>query len=240
MDQPRRGRAGSGGVEGKVTLAADEALWFDIFRFGHYPHYFENVQIPRGEEAENQFWRKVTPNTGAFDPKLTATALADAAGRAGNTILVTHSQGGSPGWLAAMKSANIKAIIALEPGVGFVFPEGEVPPPMESSSPFGPLKGVAVSRSDFEKLTQIPILMIFGDHIPENPSPHGGEDNWRVRLKEARLMAETINRHGGDAKVLHLPDIGIYGNTHFLFEDKNNEEIADLVDRWIVKKGLGG
>ena len=139
-----------------------------------------------------------------------------------------------------MKSANIKAIIALEPGVGFVFPEGEVPPPMESSSPFGPLKGVAVSRSVFEKLTQIPILMIFGDHIPENPSPHGGEDNWRVRLKEARLMAETINRHGGDAKVLHLPDIGIYGNPHFLFEDKNNEEIADLMDRWIVKKGLGG
>ena len=42
-----------------------------------------------------------------------------------------------------------------------------------------------------------------------------------------------------DAKVLHLPDIGIYGNTHFLFEDKNNEEIADLMDRWIVKKGLG-
>ena len=47
MDQPRRGRAGSGGVEGKVTSVVDEALWFDIFRFGHYPHYFENVQIPR-------------------------------------------------------------------------------------------------------------------------------------------------------------------------------------------------
>ena len=61
-----------------------------------------------------------------------------------------------------------------------------------------------------------------------------------MRLKEARLMAETINRHGGDAKVLHLPDIGIYGNTHFLFEDKNNEEIADIIDRWIVKQGLGG
>ena len=235
MDQPRRGRAGSGGVEGKVTSVADEALWFDIFRFGHYPHYFENVQIPRGEEAENQFWRKVTPNTGAFDPKLTAAALADAAGRAGNTILVTHSQGGSPGWLAAMKSENIKAIIALEPGVGFVFPEGEVPPPLESSSPFGPLEGVAVSRSDFEKLTQIPILMIFGDHIPENPSPHGGEDNGRVRLKEARLMVETINRHGGDAEVLHLPDIGIYGNTHFLFEDRNNGQIADIMEKWLEK-----
>lgn len=239
MDQPRRGRAGSSGIEGKITPTADEALWFDIFRFGHYPHYFENVQIPQGETAENQFWRKVTPNTGAFDPKLTATALAEAAGRAGNTILVTHSQGGSPGWLAAMESRNIKAIIALEPGVGFVFPEGEVPPPLPSSSPFGALKGVAVSAEDFDRLTKIPILMIFGDNIPETPSPHGGEDNWRVRLKEARLMADTINRHGGDARVLHLPDIGIYGNTHFLFEDKNNEEIADIMDRWIEEKGLG-
>ena len=52
-------------------------------------------------------------------------------------------------------------------------------------------------------------------------------------------MAETINRYGGDAEVLHLPDIGVYGNTHFLFEDKNNEKIADIIDRWIVKKGLG-
>ena len=123
--------------------------------------------------------------------------------------------------------------------MGFVFPKGEVPPPLPSSSPFGALKGVEVSTEDFEKLTAIPILMLFGDHIPEKPSPHGGEDNWRVRLKEARLMADAINRRGGDAKVLHLPEIGIYGNTHFLFEDKNNEDIADIMDRWIQEKGLG-
>ena len=239
MDQPRRGRAGSSGIEGNITPAADEALWFDIFRFGHYPRYFENVQIPRGEEAENQFWRKVTPNTGAFDPLLTADALLETVNRTGNTILITHSQGASPGWLAAMKNAKIKGIIALEPGVGFVFPKGEVPPPLPSSSPFGALKGVEVSTEDFEKLTAIPILMLFGDHIPEKPSPHGGEDNWRVRLKEARLMADAINRRGGDAKVLHLPEIGIYGNTHFLFEDKNNEDIADIMDRWIQENGLG-
>lgn len=239
MDQPRRGRAGSSGVEGKVTPSADEALWFDIFRFGHYPNYFEDTQFPREKEAENQFWCRGTPNTGSFDPNLTAEAVSETVKRAGDTVLVTHSQGGSPGWLAAVKNSGIKGIIALEPGVGFVFPEGEVPPPLASSSPFGALKGVPVPVKDFDRLAEIPILMIFGDHIPEKPSPHGGEDNWRVRLEEARLMADTINRHGGNTRILHLPDIGIYGNTHFLFEDRNNQVIADIMERWMREQGLG-
>ena len=235
MDQPRRGRAGASGVEGTVKPVADEALWFDIFRFGHYPKYFDNVQIPHTKEAEEQFWQKGTPNTGAFDPKLAAQALSAAVDRAGPSVLVTHSQGGLPGWLGAMENGKVKAIIALEPGVGFVFPKEEAPAPLPSSSPFGPLASYPVEMEEFLKLTKIPILMIFGDNIPEKPSPHGGEDNWRVRLQEARLMAEAINRHGGHAEVLHLPDIGIYGNTHFLFEDRNNGQIADIMEKWLEK-----
>lgn len=239
FDQPRRGRAGSSGVREAIVPKGDEALWFDIFRIGHYPDRFPDVQFPEGKEAEDQFWRKVTPNTGDFDASLVSDALSEAVNRAGSTVLITHSQGGSPGWFTAMKNPDVKGIIALEPGVGFVFPKGEVPPPMESSSPFGALKGVEVPETDFRKLTQIPILMVFGDHIPDASSPYGGEDNWRVRLQSARLMAEAINRRGGRAKVLRLPDVGIYGNTHFLFEDKNNEEIADLLGEWLVREGLG-
>ena len=239
FDQPRRGRAGSAGVPVSIEPGGDEALWFDIFRIGHYPHRFSGVQFPEGEEAENQFWRKVTPNTGDFDVSLVSAALSDAVDRIGDTVLVTHSQGGSPGWFTAFKNDRVKGIIALEPGVGFVFPEGEVPSPMESSSPFGPLKGVPVPEDDFKRLTKIPILMVFGDNIPDEPSPYGGEDNWRVRLTSARLMAEAINKRGGHAEVLRLPDIGIYGNTHFLFEDKNNEEIADILEKWLVREGLG-
>lgn len=97
MDQPRRGRAGASGVDGTIKPVADEALWFDIFRFGHYPKYFDNVQIPHTKEAEEQFWQKGTPNTGAFDPKLAAQALSAAVDRAGPSVLVTHSQGGAAG-----------------------------------------------------------------------------------------------------------------------------------------------
>jgi len=37
---------------------------------------------------------------------------------------------------------------------------------------------------------------------------------------------------------IHLPDIGIYGSTHFLMSDLNNARIADLMSDWLAKKGL--
>lgn len=54
----------------------------------------------------------------------------------------------------------------------------------------------------------------------------------------ARLWTATINGHGGDAIVVHLPEIGIKGNTHFPFPDPNDIEIADLLSGWLKEKGL--
>jgi hypothetical protein len=47
-----------------------------------------------------------------------------------------------------------------------------------------------------------------------------------------------VNRHGGDAAVVPLPEIGIRGNTHFPFSDLNNVELADLMARFLEDKGL--
>jgi hypothetical protein len=38
--------------------------------------------------------------------------------------------------------------------------------------------------------------------------------------------------------VVHLPEIGIRGNTHFPFSDLNNVEIADQVSKFLTEKGL--
>jgi hypothetical protein len=54
----------------------------------------------------------------------------------------------------------------------------------------------------------------------------------------ARIWEATINKHGGDATVVHLPEIGIKGNTHFPFSDLNNVEIADQLSGWLKEKGL--
>ena len=65
-----------------------------------------------------------------------------------------------------------------------------------------------------------------------------GKDNWRVRLAMARLWVEAVNRHGGDATLVHLPEVGITGNTHFMFSDLNNVEIADQVSAFVADKKL--
>ena len=54
----------------------------------------------------------------------------------------------------------------------------------------------------------------------------------------ARLWCDAVNRHGGDAKLIHLPEIGVRGNTHFPFSDLNNIEIADLMSQFLHEKGL--
>jgi hypothetical protein len=156
--------------------------------------------------------------------------------RIGPAILVTHSHSGGMGWLTAVKSQDVRAIASYEPGSGFLFPEGEVPPPMPSSG--GTLEAVAVPLSEFMRLTEIPIVIYYGDNIPEKPTANPGQDGWRVRLDMARLWRDAVNRHGGDVTLVSLPEIGIRGNTHFPFSDLNNLQIADLLSEFLEEKGL--
>jgi len=64
------------------------------------------------------------------------------------------------------------------------------------------------------------------------------QDQWRIRLAMARLWADAVNRRGGDVTVVHLPQIGIRGNTHFPFADLNNLETASLLAKCLERKGL--
>jgi hypothetical protein len=50
--------------------------------------------------------------------------------------------------------------------------------------------------------------------------------------------AGAVNRRGGDVTVVHLPEPGIRGNTHFAFSDLNNLQIADLLSTFLESKGL--
>ena len=43
------------------------------------------------------------------------------------------------------------------------------------------------------------------------------------------------NEEGGVADVIHLPKHNIHGNSHFMFQEMNNKEIADLISEWITK-----
>ena len=236
VDQPRRGRAGNSTVATTIEPTPYDQLFFDQFRLGKWPAYFDNVQFDREPETLDQFFRSVTPNTGPYDAGVISDAMSALFAKIGPAVLFTHSQGGGPGWLTAIKNPNVKAIVAFEPGSGFIFPEGELPPAMPSAA--GTLSPEAVSLANFEKLTRIPIVIYYGDNFPVDPTTERGQDNWRVRLAMARLWVDAINQHGGDARLVHLPDIGIRGNTHFLMSDLNNIQIADQVSQFLAEKKL--
>ncbi|EJK83069.1 hypothetical protein PMI03_03315 [Rhizobium sp. AP16] len=236
IDQPRRGDAGRSMVETTIKPTPDEQLWFNQFRVGLWPNYFEGIQFDRSPETLNQFFRSMTPNTGPFDMNVTSDGVSALFNRIGPGILFTHSQGGGPGWLAAIKNQNVKAIVSFEPGSSFVFPEGEVPAPIPSA--FDTVQGATVPMEQFMALTRIPILVFYGDNIPDHPVDLPAQDSWRARLQMARLWRDAVNKHGGDVTVVHLPEIGIKGNTHFPFSDLNNVEIADQVSKFLDEKNL--
>ena len=236
IDQPRRGNAGRSTIGTTTAPTPDEQQWFNTFRIGEWPNYYEGVQFSRDTATLDQYFRSMTPNNGPIDVNLNARTISTLFNKIGPAILVTHSHSGGMGWLTAINSSNVKAIASYEPGSGFVFPEGEVPSPMESSG--GTLTATVVSLSDFMKLTKIPIIIFYGDNIPETPSKIAGADGWRVRLAMARLWRDAVNKHGGDVTVIHLPEIGIKGNTHFPFSDLNNLQIAEQLEQFFKEKGL--
>ena len=236
VDQPRRGDAGRSTVAASLTPTPDEQMWFTQFRVGVWPDFFPGIQFPKDEESLNQYFRQMTPNTGPFDMGVISDALSDLYAKEGPGILVTHSQGGGPGWVTAMKSPNVKGIVAYEPGSNFTFPEGEVPAPIENK--FATLNPATVPVAEFKKLTQIPIIIYYGDNIPDAPSNIPAQDYWRACLEMATKWAATVNKHGGDVTVIHLPKAGFKGNTHFPFSDLNNVEIADHLSAWLKEKNL--
>ena len=132
VDEPRRGEAGATSVSGDISTKTLDQRWYTQFRIGRWEDgksvANEGSQFPNDEASVDQFFRQMTPDTGMssdmgadFDNETVAQALAatidEVYERTGkNSILVTHSQGGGPGWTAANYTDHIAAIVAIEPG----------------------------------------------------------------------------------------------------------------------------
>lgn len=256
IDQPRRGRAGY--TASKVdmtnavpTITSESGVW-DAFRNGLWltpekPYFFPVSQFPKTPDAVDQFFRQQTPDTGA-EPrteeyyKFMGGTMAQLLKQTGPAVLITHSNSGKYGWFSGMASPeNIKAIVAYEPGQ-CVFPEDEVLPelPYKNELANQRLQPIRVPRAEFMKLTKIPIMVVYGDNIAAEPNEIFNVDVWRLSKERAREFVEVINKNGGDAKLVVLPELGIKGNTHAPFADLNNLEIAKILESFLHEKGLDG
>lgn len=229
VDQPGRGEAGQTLKPGQIIATPDDQTWYTQFRIGLYPNMNDGVQFPKDSVSLGNFYRMMTPNTGNVDESTIVNALSAVFDKTGEGILLTHSASGVPGWKIAMKNKNVKAIVSFEPG-GFVFPEGEVPAANRG--------GGGIPVDEFMKLTKIPIVVYFGDFIPQQETSYPSLNFWRNVLITARQWAKVVNAHGGDVTIVHLPEIGIKGNTHFPMSDLNNKEVAGVLVKWLKEKGL--
>jgi pimeloyl-ACP methyl ester carboxylesterase len=236
LDQPRRGFAGQSLEPRMLEARTEDQLWFGIFRMGEGTKFYPNIQFSKDPEALNQFFRQSTPDTGPLDVNLNIDAVANLFDKVGDGVLVTHSHSGGQGWGTVLKTNNIKGIVAYEPGSNFIFPETQVP----DAIPYvgGILRARGVPMKEFEKLTKIPIVIYYGDYIPEKKVKNPGQEQWRAALLMARKWTKAVNDAGGDVTLVVLPEKGINGNTHFPMSDLNNKEIAQLMYNWLKEKGL--
>ncbi len=234
IDPPRRGRSGYpsfngtfGNLDGTQVVADNtrraglQYAWVR-WRIGpQYPEIFPTQQFPMA--GLDQFMERLVP-TVSDDSQITADAVVKLLEKIGPAILVTHSESGLVGWLAAAHSSNVRGIVAYEPG--FAFPQDHMPAPIPLSRGALPA-GTSFSDTEFSNLAKIPIDVVYGGNIPQEPTDNLPADGRRAQQIAGKLFAKALNDIGGQAHLTMLPDLGLLGNSHFAFSDLNNEQVAD-------------
>lgn len=88
---------------------------------------------------------------------------------------------------------------------------------------------------DKNKISSIkgtPVMMIYGDNAKDHP-------RWSKIRQGGVDYAAALKAGGGTVDVVDLPDAGLKGNSHMVMMDQNSDKVADLIQAWLVKRGLG-
>jgi pimeloyl-ACP methyl ester carboxylesterase len=113
----------------------------------------------------------------------------------------------SAGASTAVKAATARLDLTL----GFVMVEPAGPP----------------DANDFPALAGMSMLGIYGDYIDSR--------NQGGRKEATEAAAVLFEQYGGMGEVISLPeDHQVYGNTHLMMQDDNNDFIADLILDWLA------
>jgi pimeloyl-ACP methyl ester carboxylesterase len=261
VDQAARGRSPYNSQLGPLSDPANsvraQSLWAAIERFMLWPAARFHTQwvgpAVDGDPTFEQFLSSQAQamTNAALQEELTAEGLVALVDKIGPSILVPHSQPGSAAWLVADRRPELlKAIVTIEPGgppvfrdephLGFppsaTFPWGltrnpiTYDPPAASASqlsfvalPKDPdVSTCYVQTAPARKLpnvAKVPILYL--------SSPSGYNTAWDP------CTTKYLTQAGVSYDWVHLQDIGIEGNGHFMFIEKNSDEVAGVVLRWI-------
>jgi hypothetical protein len=191
----------------EIRTATHEIAWL-LFRFGPtMGKAFSDEQFP--VEAFEEFGKQVIPDLNGQLPAVnpTWTNLSGLAIKLKGAILMGHSESGFfPEQAALINPTDIKAVITIET----VCP--------------------ALNSQQIANLAKIPTLVVFGDHLGDVPS---SPTLWKERFESCNQFVQQVNAAGGDATMMHLPKYGQFGNSHMLMQDRNSNQVADLILKWI-------
>jgi hypothetical protein len=191
----------------EMRTATHEIAWLG-FRFGPSAgKAFPDEQFP--VEAFEEFGKQVIPDLNGGLPAVnpTWTNLSGLAIKLKGAILMGHSESGFfPEQTALINPTDIKAMITIETGCP------------------------ALSSQQIANLAKIPMLLVFGDHLGDVPS---SPIKWQERFDICQQFVQQMKAAGGDATMMHLPKYGQFGNSHMLMQDKNSNQVADLILKWI-------
>ena len=140
--------------------------------------------------------------------------LAELADKLNGAVIIGHSQSGHyPLESALIAPDKVKGMVLLEPGTCAPRP---------------------YSDEQIATFAKIPLLVMFGDHL--EGSTEGAPITWRQRFDQCNALIDRVNQAGGKARMVHLPEKGMRGNTHMLMQDKNNLAVADVIIDWIKRR----
>lgn len=130
----------------------------------------------------------------------------------GPCIVVGHSQGGGFALEAARRwPAQVASVVALEPsGAPSANPIGDDRAPNQTSPPH---------------------LVLWGDYIES----HGVWRGYRASVTE---YLTDVSASGIQVNQIDLPASGVTGNSHFPMLDRNSDDLATEVIRWLASTAV--
>lgn len=220
-----------------------------------------------GDPIFDQFVASQLPGIPDFTLQqvLNRDALVALLDKIGPAILLTHSQSGAYGWpVGDARPALVKAIVAVEPSgppfidvqtvgapdwfrdtPGKARPWGVTAVPLAYAPAAADASDLAIEQQEksdapdlakcwlqrpparqLPNLQKVPILVVTSE-----ASYHSAYDHCTVKYLEQAGVHATWTK---------LADVGIKGNGHMMMLEKNNQEIAAVISRWLAKSVSGG
>jgi pimeloyl-ACP methyl ester carboxylesterase len=264
VDQPMRGRSAAHPGDGQTRMftAQNEEFQFTAIETeGTWPQAKLHTQWPgngpskgkRGDPYFDAFYatQVETVSSGEETEQRNKDAGAALLDRIGPAIVLTHSQSGAFGWLIAdARPRLVKAVVAIEPagppfegaviasGKARVWGPTDIPitydPPIKDPSELAIEREAKADGPDLFvcwmqkaparqliNLKNIPVMVMAGE-----ASYHQVYDH---------CTAKYLNQAGVKAEYIRLQDKGIHGNGHMVMIEKNNLDIARVIDEWVVR-----